>query len=140
MARAPHVTFAITRNPPHKAALSVDDMVQRAHGWPGTDVLFTDSDPLYIDKARRAPEGTVFIIGVDALIRMLDEKWGYPVDAMLAEFETLGTQFYVSGRGVDGKFVTLADVDTRGFGHLFIEVPGRWDVSSTELRDGAPSE
>jgi phosphopantetheine adenylyltransferase len=128
--------FAICANPPHKTVLNVQEMLRRAKMLKERAVLFTRNDPLFIDKARAHP-GTPLVIGVDALLRMLDPKWGVDVLPMLQEFEALGTTFLVFGREIDGTFVTVSDAVEKApcdYWKLFREVPGRWDVSSTNLR------
>jgi nicotinic acid mononucleotide adenylyltransferase len=128
--------FWITAEPPHKAAVPITELVRRARLLYGHDVLFTRGEPLYIDKARRYP-GCHFVIGTDALARMLDPKWGLAVDALVEEFRRLGTRFYVTSRVVDGSLVTLRDLPDAPK-DLCVEVAGRWDVSSTELRRTNP--
>jgi hypothetical protein len=129
--------FAICATPPHKSALSVGDMLRRAKLLRGKARLFTEGDPLYLDKARRFP-GRTFLLGSDALLRMLDARWGTEVEPMLAELARLGTRFRVSARVVDGVLVTpeegITGVAPR-YRELFVSVPGRWDVSSSELRE-----
>ena len=84
---------------------------------------------------------------------MFDPKWGLDMDATLDEFEKLGTKFYVFGRTIDGQFVGLSNVldnlpstldarplrvarnTRRSLENLCVEIDGRWDVSSTELRN-----
>lgn len=126
-------TFWITTDPPHKSRIQTATALQRAKLLRGTDVLFTRGEPLYLDKARRFP-GCAFVIGADAMARMLDPKWGPPVEPMLDEFRKLGTRFLVVRRRVDGPdAVSVSDIPGAP-ADLCIEVPGRWDVSSTELR------
>ena len=129
--------FAICATPPHKPELSVGDMLRRTKLLGGRDRLFTEGDPLYLDKARRFP-GRTFLLGTDALLRMLDPRWGTPVEPMLAEFAQLGTRFRVSARLVEGVLVTPDEV-IAGVApehrELFESVPGRWDVSSSEVRE-----
>lgn len=135
------VVFNITTNPPHKEELSVQDCLKRARLLHGRDRLFTRNDPLYLDKARNNPN-TAMLIGADALIRMLDPKWGVEIKPLLQEFKDLGTKFYVSGRTIDGKFIngwdavcTMPDDLYVGYSSLFVEMDGRWDISSTALRN-----
>jgi len=137
--------FAICSTSPHKANISVQEMLRRAKVLKRRIVLFTRDDPFYIDKAR-AFEGTPLVIGADALVRMLDPKWGTDPKAMFEEFHQLGTTFYVFGREIDGVFVTARDAITRfassmtspdvplGSWSMFVAIPGRWDVSSTAVR------
>lgn len=130
--------FAITANPPHKPALSLAELLQRAKLLHGERCVFTEGDALYIDKARRFP-GRSILIGADALARMLDERWGAPVAPMLREFSELGTRFLVFGRTIDGVFMTAQTVldaarvpaERRV---LFRELDGRWDLSSSDAR------
>jgi hypothetical protein len=77
----------------------------------GGVAYFTEGDPLYIDKARRRPHAA-FVIGADAALRMLDPKWGVAPGALLEEFQSLGTCFHVAPRIVDGKELSILDVET----------------------------
>lgn len=129
--------FAVCATPPHKEQLSTADLLRSVKMLRGHDRLFTEGDPLYLDKARRFP-GRAFIVGADAVARMLDPAWGPEVEAMLAEFMHLGTTFRVNARLVNGVPLTpedlIAQVPER-FRALFVPVAGRWDVSSTDLRE-----
>jgi hypothetical protein len=126
----------ITAEPPHKPPVPFAELLGRASRLRGHDTLFSRGDPLYIDKARRYP-GCGFVIGTDALARMLDPKWGPSVPVLVEEFRRLETRFYVTTRVVDGTLVTLRDVP-HAPADLCVELPGRWDVSSTELRRSVP--
>lgn len=136
------VVFAITVDPPHKAPLGTADVLRRAAWLRGHDVLFTQGDPLYLDKARRFP-GAGFVVGADALVRMLDPKWGPDVPAVVAELGALGARLHVIPRMIEGALVTLEDLRAREDvgdavrGLDAVHVEGRWDVSSTELRAAA---
>jgi nicotinic acid mononucleotide adenylyltransferase/nicotinamide mononucleotide (NMN) deamidase PncC len=126
----------ITAEPPHKPPVPFAELLRRARRLHGYDVLFSRGEPLYIDKARRYP-GCAFLIGSDSLVRLLDPKWGLDVPALVKEFTELGTRFYVTSRVTDGTLLTLGDIPDAPR-HLCIEVDGRWDVSSTELRRSIP--
>lgn len=126
------VIFSVTATPPHKEALSVPLMLRRAAQFKVAcdhEILFTEGEPLYIDKARHFP-GAYFAIGVDAALRMFDPKWGHEIEPLLAEFRELGTRFLVFGR--DG--VPASSVGDHG---VFLPMGGAWDVSSTALREAA---
>ena len=130
------VIFHITANPPHKAPLTIGELLQRSVLLEREDRLFTEGDPLYLDKARRFP-GHPFLIGADALVRMLDPRWGVDVPDLLAELRALGTRFHVVGRLVDGVFVSHEDVLAHvpePYRDLFVPRGGRWDLSSSALR------
>lgn len=131
------VIYAITADSPHKPALTFQEMARRAAQIRQEGaVLFTEGDPLYIDKARRFP-GRAFIIGVDALERMLDPKWGPAVEPMLAEFAALGTTFYVAPRIVDGAPRKLRHLNDRLGWHagIFKSIDIEPNaLSSTQLR------
>ena len=109
LARAQYAAFYVTTNPPHKPALNVIELVERAKLLEGFDRMFTQNDPLYLDKARRFP-GAVFIVGVDAMERMLDPKWGVAIEPLLNEFRSLGTTFLVADREMNGVFTGLQDI------------------------------
>ena len=109
MANEHEAMFQITLDAPHKPSLSVTDVLQRAKLLEGHDRLFTTGDPLYLDKAKRFP-GSSILIGVDAIQRMLDPKWGLEIPAMLDEFRKLGIKFLVADRMLDDKLVTLDDI------------------------------
>lgn len=139
------VVFEITANPPHKDALSVQQLLQRAKLLQGRDRLFTWSMPFYLDKARAYP-GVPVLMGADAMVRMLDPKWGKDVPTLLEEFRKLGTHIYVNGRTIDGKFVTRDDIitelhDKLSYGEwlqaasIIMPLNGRWEMSSTEIRN-----
>lgn len=98
--------------------------------------------PRFLDKARQFP-GAWFAVGTDTLVRILDPAYygsREARDAALAELAALGTRFVVFGREVDGRFVTLSDLDVpEDLLNRCIEVTRReFDepVSSTALRKG----
>jgi nicotinic acid mononucleotide adenylyltransferase len=130
--------FAVSATPPHKSAPSVGELLLRAKRLAGHDRLFTEGDPLYLDKARRFP-GRTFLVGADALARMLDARWGAPVEPMLDEFTRLGTRMRVTGRRIAGGPYVSADeviaLVPERFRSIFEAVEGRWDLSSTEARE-----
>jgi hypothetical protein len=133
------IAFQITADTPHKPTLSPAELLQRAKMLRGHDVLITRGDPLYLDKARRFP-GTAFVIGADALDRMLDPCWGPGVVDLLCELSELGASFLVAPRRVGSKLLTLGSVlDRAGVApdrsFMFIELRGcDFAHSSTEIR------
>lgn len=128
--------FSTTQNPPHKSSLSLQEMLERAKMLKGHDCLFTEGDSLYLEKARKFP-GSSFVIGADALIRMLDPKWGPDIEPMLREFEHLGTRFYVRGRlnTETNQFIKLSDIPLAASHPCFVKLPGRYDGSSSAIRE-----
>jgi hypothetical protein len=134
------ILFETVADPPHKAAPTAAELVDKIAMMHGRNFCLTSGDPLFIDKARRNP-GAWFGLGVDTLINMLNPKWGIDPIELLAELQKLGIKMFVLGRCVEGEFTILEDVvaskkrllkpylDT-----LLISVPGQWDVSSTEIR------
>jgi len=126
-------TFHVTAETPHKPPLSVAEMLQRAKMLEGHHRMFTRNDPLYVDKAAKFP-GRPILVGSDALERLLDPKWGPTPEELGSTFEEHGTVFYVpETRVVNGREVKLEDL-TLPKGLRVIRLPGRWDVSSSELR------
>lgn len=129
------VVFTIETNPLHKKALTTAECLQRASLLRGQTVAFTRNTPLYIDKARQHPN-TPILLGADAALRLVDPQWG-PVEQNLAEFKALGTTFHVTGRAINDIWTTFNDVRMKVptfYWPMFIEAPGRWDISSTQLR------
>lgn len=137
--------FEITANPPHKNALKVQELLQRAKLLQGQDRLFTSDLPYYLDKARKYPKKP-FILGADAMVRMLDPKWGIDAKEMFNEFYDLGTKLFVASREVDGFLTTCDDIltDIKAKFHFNVwataqvvmkPLEGEWNISSTELRN-----
>lgn len=139
-----NVVYEVTAEPPHKAALTVQELLQRAKLLQGRDRLFTKKIPLYLDKARAFP-GVPLVLGADAVVRMLDPKWGVNLIDLFAEFSRLNTTLLVSGRLIGDKFVSCEDIlnDMRlnNFNlwvcahNKLLPVNGRNDISSTDLRN-----
>ncbi len=143
--------FQVSAAPPHKPVLSLGDMLQRVCYLRGKrDVMFLPGAPLYIDKARLFPHAT-FILGADAMDRMLDPKWGMDIVPMLQEFVKLGTFFLVAPRGADTMVSVLSrhkkvveylhthQGKGRGlFGHM--QETQFKDLSSTQIREQDPTK
>lgn len=138
------VVFEITAEPPHKDALTVQDMLQRAKNLQGYDRIFTRKLPLYLDKAKAFP-GMPIVMGADAMVRLFDPKWGKSVPELIEEFADTNTTFYVAERLIDGAPVYYENIielistqlndDQLDLAYEMIrELPGRWNISSTELR------
>lgn len=137
------VVYEVTAEPPHKEALSAQLLLQRAKLLQGYDRLFTRKEPMYLDKARAFP-GIPLVLGADAMVRMLDPKWGVDLEKMFKEFKKLDTKLLVAGRTIDDKFVTVDDIsrdlrlaNPHIWGHaqsVMLPISGRFDISSTELR------
>lgn len=136
--------YMITADSLHKKSLSVPEMLDRVAGirleryglYPYSGLLFTQNDPLFIDKAQKFP-GCSFIIGYDTAERMLDPKWGPEIIPMLHEFRKYKTTFYVCGRIINSELKTIKDLNYPSyFNDLFIEVPNTGtEHSSTKIRD-----
>lgn len=132
--------FCVTVDAPHKPVLTAQEMLVRLHSAKGHRIWFTSGDGLYVDKADHNP-GSVFAMGADALDRMLDPKWG-DVEDILKRIYWRGTTFYVRGRSINGAFETVQSILTKRldprllgmYGNMFRHLPGRVDISSTELR------
>lgn len=150
------VMLMITADCVHKDPLLVNDLLERAammrlERWRGAPrtLIFTQNDPLFIDKARNMP-GSWFLIGADTMIRLLEPKWYSKDNAcgkskmieMLGEFRRLDTKFLVFGRRIPGNiYVKRSEIEVpAGFEDIFVEVePGdgmEWpSLSSTQIRE-----
>jgi nicotinamide mononucleotide (NMN) deamidase PncC len=138
------VIFEITAEPPHKEALTVQQLLQRAKLLQGHDRVFTQALPLYLDKARAFP-GMPLVLGVDAMQRMLDPKWGLNAQYMLEELKQLNTHLYVNGRIIKGELVIREDIEKNlpsfqadMFHWISHTIRGHWDYSSTAIRNKIP--
>jgi nicotinic acid mononucleotide adenylyltransferase len=140
------VVFEVSTTPPHKDKLSVQDMLKRAKLLQGHNRIFTTDMPMYLDKAKAYP-GMSILLGTDALVRMLDPKWGIDPSDLISQFWKLHTRLYVAARTIDNKLVHVYDILAKS-DEIFKEqhvideaywvlkdLPGRWDISSTELRN-----
>jgi len=133
------VVFTINARHPDKGEIAPAELLRRAEQFRWrAPVLFTQNEPLFIDKARRFP-GFGFLIGADVVLGLLNPKYyggsAEACDIMIEEFRRLGTRFYVVGREVDGAFRTLDDIVIPAAARdLFVPVSGRWDIASRNLR------
>ncbi len=144
------VVYSTTVNPPHKAALSHAEMLQRAKMMKGQDFILTEDDPLFLDKVRKFP-GAHFIIGADTMERMLDPKWGVEIDTLLDTLNQLEAVFHVPNRLVGSEVLYCQNIMARVrdqmraegkpqhtyeriLRKMFHAVNFRLDLSSTELR------
>jgi nicotinamide mononucleotide (NMN) deamidase PncC len=146
--RPGQTVFEISATTPHKAPLTVQDMLKRSSMLMGRNRLFTNSLGMYLDKAKAFP-GMPFLIGADAAQRLFDPKWGIPVRDLLTQFHNLGTTFYVAERMTSLGLILDHDciidnlIDTYHLDNydqdmvydLLFRLPGRWDISSTSLRE-----
>jgi nicotinic acid mononucleotide adenylyltransferase len=133
------VFYTITSEGLHKPALRCKDILKRAaqFRYEGRELLITRGDPLFVDKVRQLP-GRSFVMGADTAQRFLDHRWynGRTLDDMLLECEQLGANFLVNDRTVDGKLLTINDIELpEKFKYLFLRTPGHFDISSTQLRE-----
>jgi hypothetical protein len=132
--------YEITVDPPHKNALTVQDMLKRAKLLQGHNCIFCQGVPLYFDKIKRFA-GQPILMGADAALRLLDPKWGVNLDQFLCYIQMHNTTIYVAERVVDGKLITASDLHTQCIKNShhgwspFVPLKGHWDVSSTEVRD-----
>ncbi len=138
IAKRTNAVFNIEINPPHKGQLSVAEILQRLKGLRHHDTILTSGCPLYLDKSNRYNNHPI-VLGADAFIRMLDPKWGPEPKAMLERFSQNGTRLMVFGREIDGKWVSADDAISRvpesASCYDLVPIDGRWDVSSTQLRN-----
>lgn len=126
-----------------KGLLPISEIQQRVAQFTAAGLpLVVTQAPLFTQKAELFHD-SVFVVGYDTVIRLVDSKYYGDSNAMLLQFARLrneGCSFLVAGRVRDGRFLTLADMDMPAVlpqGGLFEEIPEiefRADISSTELR------
>lgn len=144
--RPRRLVHTITLDPPNKPCVRTTDALDRitALGAMGCDVLLSQGDPLFVDKAERMP-GTAFVVGADTIMRMLDPLWGPSAQEVLGRLVRVGSTLYVVGRQVTNsqgstQFVTvdhpwITNLVPSDMRFMLRSVPGRWDISSSELRE-----
>lgn len=130
--------FEVTMDLPHKDPLQPHEALQRVKQLRGHDVWLSSGMPLYADKAKQW-QGPI-VLGVDAFTRMLDPAWCNDPTALLLEMFDHGARFLLAGRQLPDASGWLkpedvvkdcVPVELQGM----IEcLPGRWDVSSSEVR------
>lgn len=133
------VVFEITATPPagYKNQLTVQMLLQRAKLMQGHDTLFTEGLPLFLDKAF-AYYGIPLVVGADAMVRMLDPKWGKTPKETLESFRSIGTHIYVADRdGHTRKTIakSLGFWEWSLFNQLTSPVSGDWKFCSTDIRN-----
>lgn len=128
------IIYCIETESPHKGDLTITDMLNRAKMLKGNNILFTKGLGLYLDKAKYFDKANI-IIGIDSFIRLLDCKWGVDINELIEGFKSCGAHFYVVDRVIDGKLVSIRDQIFETNGLNFTPLDGRWDISSTELRN-----
>ncbi len=131
--------FLIEIDHPIKGKLSEEVITRRLAQFLGkASVLVTSGAGLYIEKARRFP-GFGFIVGADTMRRICDPYFYEDGDGLLAvidEFVSLGTRFHVFDRIDDGRLRTLGDIEMpEALRAICMRREGRWDISSTEVRN-----
>jgi hypothetical protein len=130
------VVFELAAANADKPGIDRDALAARALQFRGRwPVLISSGLPLFLDKAR-AYGGFGFIAGLDTGVRLFDSKYfggDAGRDAAIAELRSLGATFYVCGRGDDPLALAAFTSDPR-FAGLLIPVPGRYPISSSDIR------
>eukprot|EP01064_Diplonema_japonicum_P017126 TRINITY_DN25186_c0_g1_i1.p1 TRINITY_DN25186_c0_g1~~TRINITY_DN25186_c0_g1_i1.p1 ORF type:complete len:238 (+),score=50.83 TRINITY_DN25186_c0_g1_i1:45-716(+) len=136
------VVYEITVRNADKGQITEEEIQKRVTQFT-TSNLWVAVTPfsLYIEKAHCFP-GSVFIVGYDTVVRILDDKY-YPQGAasVLRELQSLGVSFLVAGRhDKDGKWQELdpaAHPVAKDFPTMFTTLTKDEfcvKLSSTELR------
>lgn len=133
------VLYTISINSPHKPKLLVGDILRRSKLLEGVHRLF-DNEPLYLDKVKNWPT-KYFIIGSDALERLLDPKWGPNTEEVLEGFKKNQIKFFVSVRILNDTEITLDSIYkkypiVKKYEYLFNLLETKTNISSTEIRNG----
>jgi hypothetical protein len=134
------VVFELSVANVDKPPLDADEVARRLKQFEGFANIVLTRAPRFIEKARALP-GSVFVLGWDTFVRLLEPRYYDGAQAMrdaLREMCDLGCRFVVAGRLVEGEFRTL-DLDDvpEEFRAMFQALPDfRLDISSTKLRDG----
>ncbi len=132
------VVFELSVTNVDKPALDADEVTRRLEQFEGFASIVLTRAPRFIEKARALPS-SVFVLGWDTFVRLLEPRYYDSVEAMqsaLREMRDLDCRFVVAGRLVDDEFHTFEpDEVPAEFRDLFQALPDfRLDISSTELR------
>ncbi len=134
------VTFEISVVNVDKPSLTEDEVLRRTEQFRGWGRVALTRAPTFIEKGRLFP-GSVFVLGWDTAVRLVEPRYYGGDAAMQTAFEelrALGCRFLVAGRALDGTFRTLMDIEVpEEFVAMFEAIPEstfRADVSSTERR------
>ncbi len=100
----------------------------------------------FSEKSKLFPN-TTFILGIDTLMRIFDEKFYSHKDQMLEELDTFNinnNNFLIFGRESNGKFKSLENLDVpEHIKDRFSQVSEkdfRYDISSSSLRANSQAE
>lgn len=131
--------FTVSVDNPHKPKLLVGDILRRSKMLQGQERIFTLGEPLYLDKAKNH-KGKKFLIGSDALERLLDPVWGPNTKEVLDGFKECEIEFFVSERTLNDKEITLESIYQKyplalEYKDLFTIVNTKINMSSTEIRN-----
>lgn len=126
------VCFSIECHHPVKGSILVSDFLRRAKQLQGWDVMLTRGCSLYREKAKFF-KGVGQVMGADAFLKILDPKWTPSMPELVADFQANNTPVYVVDRLVAGKLVSLDHLRVPS-GLSCHKVPGRWDISSADIR------
>lgn len=126
-----------------KGTLPPEEVTRRLTQFRGRHSVVLSRVPLFSQKADLFP-GSVFVVGYDTAIRLVDPRYYGGTEAMHAALSAIrdqGCRFLVAGRVHAGAFHTLDEVPVPPFlRDMFIALPEiafRVDLSSTELRERA---
>jgi hypothetical protein len=128
------VFFEMTAQNADKAAIDTSELARRLIQFRGRWPVLLSDEPRFIEKARQY--GCDFVIGADTAHRLFDEKFlkrGETVSGIMAEFRMLRTRFWLAGRAG-------AAAVPENYRDLFVQLPGRWEVSSTDIREAKGSQ
>lgn len=132
------VAFEISLKNADKDGISYDEALKRAEKMRWWTRIVIHDAPLFIDKVRRYGDGIAFLVGADTMVRLLDPKY-YGTEGparIMNEFRASRVKFYVVDRldKQSGEFLTYDAVVPVEYRDFVVHVPGRWDVSSSEIR------
>tara|TARA_B100000287_G_scaffold426984_1_gene475819 strand:- start:87 stop:662 length:576 start_codon:yes stop_codon:yes gene_type:complete len=123
-----------------KPTLNYEQVTNVINQFSGSDNWLLTKVGKFTEKAMLFPNST-FLLGVDTLARVVNEKFYLNKDQMLKELEIFNSNnnnFLVFGREVEGSFISLQDLNIPDhINSRFTEVNEkdfRLDISSTELR------
>ena len=137
------VTFEISISNVEKTYLSYYEIDKTIKQFKEENNWVMTNAPSFSQKSKIFKNST-FIIGMDTLLRIFDERYykgAEDMESSLNTFISNNSQFMVFGREVDGHFMTLNDIqipkNLKNRFDLVSEIDFRVDLSSSEIKRNA---
>jgi nicotinic acid mononucleotide adenylyltransferase len=135
--------FRLCTVPLHKPVLDAHGILERVATFRAERrPLLLECEPCFINKFLHHPTSQ-WILGTDTLDRMIDPKWGIPLERLWKTILDTCTTFRIFEREIEGKVLTMEEVLHKYscpplVDLVFLKVPAKIpNISSTNLRQAS---